>query len=365
MNPNTRQAQSRGINLLECGSKLTISALLCVGLGSCSPLVEAVPVTWDFRFQCEPDADRTETVELRVAKGGCPITEPVAFETLTSTWEEPGSRPQGLPAGLYAFAGTAWDENGKPIASACESVKIPTRQTIVLNMLGTSTCGGTDEEREDGGPRDSGARDSGTRMDAGGPADAGSMPDVAVIDECPSDPAKTTKGQCGCGNPDVDQDGDGTAACVDKCDTDANKLQPGTCGCNPKTKLLMNESLVAGEYLCGPIDDRVRFALEEESVTPPPENLKIGRLHIRVDGVDTWVSDGQMGARVWMQGSDGNLVLRVKSSGSSSSAWASGTTPNAGAILEVHGDRTVTIALPATMALPAGKVLWKDGKQVP
>ncbi len=222
-------------------------------------------------------------------------------------------------------------------------------------MQGTSTCGGTDEEDEDGG-----ARDSGTRRDAGGPADAGSMPDVAVIDECPSDPAKTTKGQCGCGNPDVDQDGDGKAACLDKCDTDANKVK---CACNPKTKLLAGESLVAGEYLCGPIDDSVRFAFEEESVTP--EGLKLGRLYIRVLGVQTWVS-GSPGARVWMQGSDGNLVLRADTPVMPlpPSTWSSGTaagTANMGAILEVHADRTVTIALPPTIALPAGKVLWKDG----
>jgi len=38
-----------------------------------------------------------------------------------------------------------------------------------------------------------------------------------VIDACPDDPNKDAPGQCGCGTPDVDEDGDGTADCVDFC----------------------------------------------------------------------------------------------------------------------------------------------------
>ena len=40
-------------------------------------------------------------------------------------------------------------------------------------------------------------------------------------DECPSDPLKTLPGQCGCGVPDTDSDGDGVANCVE-CPTDIN-----------------------------------------------------------------------------------------------------------------------------------------------
>lgn len=41
--------------------------------------------------------------------------------------------------------------------------------------------------------------------------------DVVCGDECPDDPLKTSPGQCGCGTPDDDADGDGVADCVDVC----------------------------------------------------------------------------------------------------------------------------------------------------
>jgi hypothetical protein len=58
----------------------------------------------------------------------------------------------------------------------------------------------------------------------------------AGVDACPSDPAKTAAGQCGCGNPDTDTDSDGTADCVDACPSDPAKTAAGQCGCgNPDT----------------------------------------------------------------------------------------------------------------------------------
>jgi len=54
---------------------------------------------------------------------------------------------------------------------------------------------------------------------------------VPVIDQCPNDPNKTAPGQCGCGVPDTDTDGDGTADCNDLCPNDPNKIAPGVCGC--------------------------------------------------------------------------------------------------------------------------------------
>ncbi len=38
-----------------------------------------------------------------------------------------------------------------------------------------------------------------------------------VIDECPDDPDKTDPGVCGCGNPDIDSDGDKIMDCIDNC----------------------------------------------------------------------------------------------------------------------------------------------------
>jgi hypothetical protein len=50
-------------------------------------------------------------------------------------------------------------------------------------------------------------------------------------DGCPSDPAKTDPGVCGCGIPDDDSDGDGVEDCNDGCPNDPDKTDPGVCGC--------------------------------------------------------------------------------------------------------------------------------------
>jgi len=50
-------------------------------------------------------------------------------------------------------------------------------------------------------------------------------------DQCPNDPNKTGPGDCGCGVPDTDTDGDSTADCNDGCPADPNKTEPGVCGC--------------------------------------------------------------------------------------------------------------------------------------
>ena len=44
-------------------------------------------------------------------------------------------------------------------------------------------------------------------------------------DGCPTDPAKTAPGACGCGTPDTDSDGDTIADCLDNCDAIANPDQ--------------------------------------------------------------------------------------------------------------------------------------------
>ncbi|HVY40240.1 MAG TPA: hypothetical protein VHM31_20010, partial [Polyangia bacterium] len=49
-------------------------------------------------------------------------------------------------------------------------------------------------------------------------------------DLCPSDPAKTVPGLCGCGVSDQDGDGDGVPDCLDACPTDPTRSQAGTCG---------------------------------------------------------------------------------------------------------------------------------------
>lgn len=51
------------------------------------------------------------------------------------------------------------------------------------------------------------------------------------LDNCPTDPAKTEPGVCGCLVADHDSDGDGTLDCIDNCDNDPLKTEPGICGC--------------------------------------------------------------------------------------------------------------------------------------
>ncbi len=67
--------------------------------------------------------------------------------------------------------------------------------------------------------------------------DAFDVPDAAVeslyIDRCPTDPAKTQPGVCGCGIPDDDLDGDMTADCVEACPDNVARTEPaGACGCS-------------------------------------------------------------------------------------------------------------------------------------
>jgi hypothetical protein len=54
---------------------------------------------------------------------------------------------------------------------------------------------------------------------------------IGCADACPDDPLKVLPGACGCGVPDTDSDGDGTADCLDLCPADPLKIAPGACGC--------------------------------------------------------------------------------------------------------------------------------------
>ena len=64
------------------------------------------------------------------------------------------------------------------------------------------------------------------------PSDCGNQ----VQDLCPDDPEKLAPGQCGCGTPDTDSDGDGTADCLDQCPNDPQKIEPGVCNCGNSEK---------------------------------------------------------------------------------------------------------------------------------
>ncbi len=54
---------------------------------------------------------------------------------------------------------------------------------------------------------------------------------VDGCDQCPDDLQKSSPGQCGCGHPDTDSDGDGVANCDDQCPNNPDKFVAGACGC--------------------------------------------------------------------------------------------------------------------------------------
>jgi hypothetical protein len=52
------------------------------------------------------------------------------------------------------------------------------------------------------------------------------------LDQCPGNPKKTAPGVCGCGEADVDSDGDDWFDCEDECPQNPDKIEPGACGCD-------------------------------------------------------------------------------------------------------------------------------------
>jgi hypothetical protein len=95
-------------------------------------------------------------------------------------------------------------------------------------------------------------------------------------DACPSDPNKTTTGECGCGNqdtpgcgnnpPPVDSDGDGVADGTDNCPSDPNKTSPGNCGCGSLELLNCNDPPLE-------VTDRIRAACSRYSDAELTEKL--------------------------------------------------------------------------------------------
>lgn len=96
------------------------------------------------------------------------------------------------------------DSNGNGAGDACEEVVVPEQP---------------DEPEPSDPPIETPEQDS----------DGDGVPDVS--DGCPTDAAKTSAGQCGCGVADTDSDGDGTPNCKDGCPSDAAKTSAGKCGC--------------------------------------------------------------------------------------------------------------------------------------
>jgi hypothetical protein len=140
--------------------------------------------------------------------GGCNVYDSSLLRNLHPALERAGIAVDAGPLGCDAN-----DEFGCQDAQpafttmrpGCD-VESPDRESCAL--MAPNGAGQTDQEQAD--------------QDAG---------QAAFSDQCPNDPDKASPGACGCGQPDLDSDLDGTADCQDGCPRDANKTAAGMCGC--------------------------------------------------------------------------------------------------------------------------------------
>jgi len=91
------------------------------------------------------------------------------------------------------------------------------------------------------------------------------------VDLCPDDPDKLEAGQCGCGNPEDDFDGDDVANCVDACPVDADKSQPGVCGCGAPDVDADSDNLT--DCIEGCPNDPTNAACDNDDALPPAINV--------------------------------------------------------------------------------------------
>ena len=92
------------------------------------------------------------------------------------------------------------------------------------------SMGGTSSE-EDPGVTDIDMPGAGGTSGMGGTGAVTNPP--SMVDNCPTDPAKSAPGVCGCGVPDDDFDADAVPDCRDDCPDNADRALPtGACGCS-------------------------------------------------------------------------------------------------------------------------------------
>ncbi len=124
-----------------------LAAWLLLGLGvlslveACAPTARGGNVEWSVAFLCASEGERTERVQLVIAKGDCAAGSPPVYQTAID--REGGGyagSPSDLGAGSYAFHATALDATGRAIAEACEAVTLPSSKTVKLLLIGNSAC---------------------------------------------------------------------------------------------------------------------------------------------------------------------------------------------------------------------------------
>lgn len=116
--------------------------------------------------------------------------------------------------GAGGAAGEPGDESAATTGMGGMGAAATTGGTGGTSSAATSSSGGT----------------GGTTGGTGGTATGGTG-GCEGGDCCPDDPNKTDPGECGCGVPDDDSDGDLVANCNDACPDDSDKTDPGSCGC--------------------------------------------------------------------------------------------------------------------------------------
>ncbi|MCK4340214.1 MAG: hypothetical protein KAY37_00640 [Phycisphaerae bacterium] len=147
------------------------------------------------------------------------------------SFNQPGAVTPATVLSVQAPSDPLWpDENNNGVPDACEgdcnTNGIPDEDDIA--------SGFSDDCQPDGVPDECQLADN--------DCDGNSVPDdcqpdsdsdgvIDPCDACPTDPAKTEPGYCGCGVSDLDSDSDGLPDCADGCPYDPQKTEPGICGC--------------------------------------------------------------------------------------------------------------------------------------
>ena len=103
-----------------------------------------------------------------------------------------------------------------------------------------------------------------------------SVPDgPGVLDLCLEDADKLAPGDCGCGVPDDDSDGDGTLDCFDACPDDPDKVEPGTCGCGVSDADDDEDGWLFCEDNCVDVPNRIQSDDDGDGVGDACDNCEI------------------------------------------------------------------------------------------
>lgn len=134
------------------------------------------------------------------------------------------------------------------------------------------------------------------------PDDTDPGPPQVMVDTCPTDPAKSAPGVCGCGIPDDNFDGDAAVDCVEACPDNAARTTPsGACGCSSLTDTAACTALrnavrnlytfdAEGVEILDALGDADGTLLDDDAQTPEADLRRLqvnGRLNL--DGFGSFV----------------------------------------------------------------------------